>query len=78
MNNWEYEFEGYSLGRYVMVLYTFAKKDTHNGRLILSCMHRTKFVSVEDIEALQDGTAKALMLGIENPEMTLGEIMDRI
>ena len=24
MNNWEYEFEGYSLGRYVMVLYTFA------------------------------------------------------
>jgi len=78
MNNWNYEFEGYSLGRYVMVLYTFAMKDTHSGCLKLSCMHRTKFVSVEDIEALQHGTAKALMLGVENPEMTLGEIIDRI
>ena len=78
MNNWEYEFEGYSLGRYIMVLYTFAMKDTHTGCLKLSCMHRTKFVSVEDIEALQLGTAKALMLGIENPEMTLGEIIDKM
>ena len=78
MNNWEYEFEGYSLGRYVMVLYTFAMKDTHSGCLKFSCMHRTKFVSVEDIEAFHRGTAKALMLGIRNPDMTLGEIMDNI
>ncbi len=78
MNNWEYEFEGYSLGRYIMVLYTFAMKDTHSGCLKLSCMHRTKFVSVEDIEAFHKGTAEALKLGVENPDMTLGEIMDRI
>lgn len=78
MNNWEYEFEGYSLGRYIMVLYTFAMKDSHSGCLKLSCMHRTKFVSVEDIEALQRATAKALMLGVENPEMTLGQIIDKI
>jgi len=78
MNNWEYEFEGYSLGRYIMVLYTFAMKDTHSGCLKLSCMHRTKFVSVEDIKALHIGTAKALKLGVENPDLTLGEIIDRI
>lgn len=78
MNNWEYEFEGYSLGRYIMVLYTFAMKDSHSGCLKLSCMHRTKFVSVEDIESLHEGTANALKLGVENPDMTLGEIMDRI
>ena len=78
MNNWEYEFEGYSLGRYIMVLYTFAMKDTHSGCLKLSCMHRTKFVSVEDIEALHLGTAKALKLGVENPDLTLGEIIDKI
>lgn len=78
MNNWEYEFEGYSLGRYIMVLYTFAMKDIHSGCLKLSCMHRTKFVSVADIEALHEGTAKALMLGVENPDMTLCEIMDKI
>lgn len=78
MNKWEYEFEGYSLGRYIMVLYTFAMKDFHSGCLKLSCMHRTKFVSVEDINAFHKGTANALKLGIENPDMTLGEIMDRI
>ncbi|MBR4859049.1 MAG: hypothetical protein IKU08_07670 [Clostridia bacterium] len=78
MNKWEYEFEGYSLGRYIMVLYSFAMKDTHSGCLKLSCMHRTKFVSVEDIESFHRGTANALKLGVENPDMTLGEIMDRI
>lgn len=78
MNKWEYEFEGYSLGRYIMVLYTFAMKDFHSGCLKLSCMHRTKFVSVEDINAFHKGTANVLKLGIENPDMTLGEIMDRI
>lgn len=78
MNNWEYEFEGYSLGRYIMVLYTFAMKDTHSGCLKLSCMHRTKFVSVEDVEALHIGTANALKLGVENPDITLGEIIDKI
>lgn len=78
MDNWEYEFEGYSMGRYVMVLYSFAMKDTHSGCLKLSSLHRTKFVSVDDINALHDGTAKALKLGVENPNMTLGEIIDRI
>ena len=32
----------------------------------------------EDIDAFQEGTAKALKLGVENPDMTLGEIIDRI
>lgn len=78
MNNWEYEYEGYNVGRYVMVLYSFAMKDTHNGCLKLSCWHRTKFVSTQDIESLHKGTEKALILGVENPDMTLGEIIDRI
>lgn len=78
MNKWEYEFEGYSLGRYIMVIYTFAMKDFHSGCLKLSCMHRTKFVSIEDVDALHKGTANALKLGVENPDMTIGEIMDRI
>ncbi|MBR2868497.1 MAG: hypothetical protein IKB88_05490 [Clostridia bacterium] len=78
MSNWDYQFEGYSLGRYIMVIYTFAMKDTSTGCMKLSCMHRTKYVTVEEAEALHDGTEKALMLGVENPDMTLGEIMDRI
>ena len=78
MNNWEYEFEGYNLGRYIMVIYTFARKDAATGCLNFSCMHRTKYVTVEEAEALHKGTEKALLLGVENPDMTLGEIMDRM
>ena len=78
MNNWEYDFEGYNLGRYIMVIYTFARKDAATGRLNFSCMHRTKYVTVEEAKALHIGTEKALKLGVENPDMTLGEIMDRI
>ena len=78
MNNWDYEFEGYSLGRYIMVIYTFAMKDAATGCMKFSCMHRTKYVTVEEAEALHRGTEKALLLGVENPDMTLGEIMDRM
>ena len=78
MSNWDYQFEGYSLGRYIMVIYSFAMKDAATGCLKLTCMHRTKYVTVEEAEALHRGTEKALMLGVENPDMTLGEIMDKM
>ena len=78
MNNWDYEFEAYSLGRYIMVIYTFARMDAATGCLNLSCMHRTKYVTVEEAKALHEGAEKVLKLGVENPDMTLGEIMDRI
>ncbi len=78
MNNWDYQFEGYCLGRYIMVIYTFAMKDSSTGCLKLSCMHRTKYVTVEEAKALHLGAEKALKLGVENPDMTLGEIIDRM
>ncbi len=78
MNNWEYDFEAYSLGRYIMVIYTFARKDAATGCLNFSCMHRTKYVTAEEVRALHVATEKVLKLGVENPDMTLGEIMDRI
>lgn len=31
MNGWDYEFTGYSLGRYIMPLYSFAMYDAHSG-----------------------------------------------
>lgn len=78
MNKWEYEFVGYSIGRYVMVLYTFAMKDIYNGTLKITYQHRTKFVSEDDINSFHAGTEKALFLGASNPDMTIGEILDRM
>lgn len=78
MNKWDYEFVGYGIGRYVMVLYTFAMKDVKHGTLKITYQHRTKFVSVDDIDRMQEGTEKVLKLGVENPQLTVGEILDLI
>ena len=78
INGWEYEYVGYGLGRYIMVLYTFAMKDAHSGCLKLSCLHRTKFVSVEDIKALQNGTKRVLEIGLENPDISVKELLEKM
>lgn len=78
MNKWDYEFVGYGIGRYVMVLYTFAMKDVKNGTIKITYQHRTKFISVEDIDRMQAGTEKVLKLGVENPQLTIGEILAKI
>lgn len=78
INGWEYEYVGYGLGRYIMVLYTFAMKDAHSGCLKISCLHRTKFVSVEDIKALQNGAKKALEIGLENPDISVKELLEKM
>ncbi len=78
MNNWDYEFIGYGIGRYVMVLYTFAMKDVKNGTIKITYQHRTKFISEEDIDRMQAGTEKVLRLAMENPNRTVGDILDNI
>lgn len=78
INGWEYEYVGYGLGRYIMVLYTFAMKDAHTGCLKISCLHRTKFVSVDDIKALQNGTKRALEIGLENPDISVKKLLEKM
>lgn len=78
INGWEYEYVGYGLGRYIMVLYTFAMKDAHTGCLKISCLHRTKFVSVENIKALQNGTKRALEIGLENPDISVKKLLEKM
>ncbi len=78
INGWEYEYVGYGLGRYIMVLYTFAMKDAHSGCLKISCLHRTKFVSVDDIKALQKGTERVLEIALENPEISVKELLEKM
>ena len=78
MNNWDYEFVGYGIGRYIMVLYTFAMKDVKHGTIKITYQHRTKFISEEDIDRMQEGTEKVLRLAMENPNRTVGDILDSI
>ncbi len=76
MNNWDYEFTGYSLGRYVMPLYSYAMKDAKNDCLKFAYLHRPNYITKEHIDALHDNTIKALVAGCTNPDMTLGEILN--
>ncbi|MBR0113082.1 MAG: hypothetical protein IJM02_04985 [Clostridia bacterium] len=78
MNGWDYEFHGYSIGHYVMPLYTYAMKDSVTGGLRFAYLHRTDTISSEDIDRLQDNTVKALVMGCSNPDITLKEILDNI
>lgn len=78
INGWEYEYVGYGLGRYIMVLYTFAMKDAHTGCLKLSCLHRTKFVSVEDIKALHNGAKKVLEIALNEPDISIKDLLEKM
>lgn len=78
MNGWEYEFHSYSLGRYVMPLYTYSMKDSTTGGLRFAYLHRINSISDKDIENLHNNTVKALVAGCSNPDMTVGEIMDML
>lgn len=76
MNNYEYEYIGYDLGRYVYPLYTLAMKDAKTGCIKISYLHRTKVSSVADIDSLHENTGKIIEMGVENPDITIGEIYD--
>lgn len=76
MNGWNYEFTGYSIGRYCMPLYTYAMKDCSTNTLRFAYLYRTQHISADNINALHDNAVKALLLGCQNPEMTIGEICD--
>ena len=78
MNNWDYEFVGYGIGRYVMVLYTFAMKDIKNGTIKVTYQHRTHFISVEDVDRFQDGVEQVLRIAVENPQITIGDLLDKL
>ena len=76
MNNWDYEFRGYNLGRYVMPLYAFAVPDAETGKTQFHYMFRTNFIKPTHIEQLHNNMIKAIRLGTQNPDLTVGELFD--
>ena len=78
MNGWDYDFSSYSIGHYVMPLYTYAMKDARNNSLKFAYLYRTNNITQDHINALHDNTVKALKMGCTNPDITIGEIWDRL
>ena len=59
-----------------MMLFSFAMYVLFTGCFKFSYLHRTNMITSEHIKALHEKTVLALLLGAENPDRTLGEILD--
>ena len=72
------DFKTYNLGRYFTPLYTITVPDTTDMGINMYYMYRVKLSTPEHIEALHENTVKVILAGIDNPEMTIGELLNSI
>lgn len=77
-NGREYEFFAYNFGHYVMPVYALTMQEASTGRFVFSYIHRTFLTKDEDVYKFNDGVVRAILKGIENPEKTIGEILEEI
>ena len=70
------EFKTYDLGRYFTPLYTICSPDPRDKGINLNYMYRIKLSKKEQIERLHENAMKVVMAGIENPEITVRELLD--
>lgn len=74
----DYYFSAYNFGHYVMPVYALTMKEAASGNYIFSYIHRVFLTRDEDVYSFNDGVVRAIMKGIENPQKTIGEIMEEI
>ncbi len=74
--DYEIEYRGYALDRYIMPLYTFTFKIPNRERIRFYYLYRTNTITASQIEALHAGCLDALRIGIENPDITLDALYD--
>ena len=72
------EFQGLNLGRYVMPLYTFCYPNTTTGALRFQYLYRVNRLTEADIDLMHENMTKAVLAGIDNPDITIREIMDDV
>lgn len=74
----EFEFRTYNLTRYFTPLYVITMPDPKDGGFNVCYMYRTKLSTAQQIEALHENMVDTIIAGIDNPEITIGELLDRI
>ena len=71
-----FDFKTYDLGRYFTPLYAICSPDPKDKGINLNYMYRIKLSKKEDIEILHENAMKVIMAGIENPQITVKELLD--
>lgn len=74
----KYEFSAYNFGHYVMPVYALTMQEPSTGRFVFSYIHRLFLTKDEDVLKFHDGVVRTILKGIENPDKTIGEILEEI
>lgn len=72
------DFRTYNLERYFTPLYTMTIPDPTDKGINMYYMYRVKLSTPEHIEALHRNTMKVILEGVENPNLTVKELLDSI
>ena len=75
-DGYNFDFKTYDLGRYFTPLYTICSPDPKDKGINLNYMYRVKLSTKKDIEALHNNAMKVILAGIENPQITVKELLD--
>lgn len=73
-----FEFKTYNLTRYFTPLYVITMPDPKDAGFNVCYMYRTKLSTKEQIEKLHENMVDTIMAGIDNPEITVGELLNNI
>jgi len=72
------DLQWYPLDRYIMPLYTFTYINVELNQLQFEYRYRTNLISLQNINDLHESCIKAILMGIDNPDLTLREIYDTL
>ncbi len=75
---YKFEFTAHCMGRYVMPMYALAVPDPKKGGTDMYYMYRTNIIKPEHIDLLHENMVKTLEMGCDNPDVTVGEILDSL
>lgn len=72
----KFNFQIHDLGAYFTPLYTICSPDPATKGINMNYLYRYKLSSQAQIEKLHENALKVIVAGIENPDITVGELLD--
>lgn len=72
----KFSFQIHDLGAYFTPLYTICSPDPATRGINMNYLYRYKLSSQAQIEKLHENALKVIVAGIENPDITVGELLD--
>lgn len=74
---WFPELGGISTGHFQSTAYTIVVPNPYDGGMKCFYEYRNRFFTKENLENLHNGMLKVISAGMEKPDITIGEIMDK-